>query len=103
MTFFAKYLNYVRQNLEGYWFKRKMWGWGWTPARWQGWAVIAGFVALLVVILVPFLKIPAPTGAQTTALLAKVGLLAAILITICYVKGEKPRWQWGLQDEETNR
>ena len=25
------------------WFGPKRWGWGWSPASWQGWAVTIGF------------------------------------------------------------
>ena len=32
---------------EGYWFKPKAFGYGATPVTWQGWAVVAGFVALV--------------------------------------------------------
>ncbi|GGI85664.1 hypothetical protein GCM10007973_22740 [Polymorphobacter multimanifer] len=29
------------------WFKPKRIGWGWTPARPEGWAAIAAFIVLL--------------------------------------------------------
>jgi hypothetical protein len=33
---FKKYIEYLKDNPQGYWFKRKVWGWGWTPVTWQG-------------------------------------------------------------------
>lgn len=32
-----------------YWFKRRRYGWGWTPVSREGWLVVAGFVAALVI------------------------------------------------------
>ena len=46
--FVKQYLEYVRDNPQGYWFKAKIYGWGWVPARWQGWLVIAVYVAALI-------------------------------------------------------
>ena len=32
------------------WFRRKRWGYGWTPVTWQGWLVVALFVAIALAI-----------------------------------------------------
>jgi len=40
MQFFNDYIEYVRDNPRRYWFKRKLFGWGWTPVTRQGWAVV---------------------------------------------------------------
>ena len=32
---FKNYLDYIRDNPKGYWFKRKPFGYGWTPVKWQ--------------------------------------------------------------------
>ena len=29
------------------WFKRKTYGYGWTPATWQGWLIIAVWIGLV--------------------------------------------------------
>jgi hypothetical protein len=29
-------------------------------------------------------------------------VLVILLIIICYIKGEKPKWQWGIDDENKN-
>ena len=34
-----EYRAYLKDNPKGYWFKRKLYGWGWTPAKWQGWCL----------------------------------------------------------------
>ena len=74
-----------------YWFPAKRYGWGWgIPSSWQGWLVMAAFIALLVLgtLLVP-------PGTNLGAFLFCVGILSALLIAVCWLKGEPPRWRWG--------
>lgn len=81
------------------WFKRKTYGWGWTPVTWQGWASVVVFVIL--VSLLAFRVTPRASVAEVmfTFVLPELALVAT-LIWICFKKGEKPRWQWG---EDKNR
>ena len=48
VNYIKKYIEYMRNNPEKNWFKRKLYGWGWTPARWQGGVVIGVYVVALV-------------------------------------------------------
>jgi hypothetical protein len=74
-----------------YWFPAKRYGWGWGPPTcWQGWAVIAVFVALLIVGALVFL----PAGGLESYL-AYVTVLCGLLVAVCWLKGEPPRWRWG--------
>lgn len=73
-----------------YWFPAKRYGWGWgVPSTWQGWAVMAGWLAIVIVgsILIaprhPFLHV------------GFMAIAAGGLIAVCYAKGEPPRWRWG--------
>lgn len=94
MNYIKKYIEYLKNNPEGYWFKRKLYGWGWTPARWQGWLVVAlaiGFAILGVYI--------GETGDAPGAALLGVLIMVGIIFFFGYWKGEKPRWQWGLDDK----
>lgn len=74
---------------QAYWFpaKRYGWGWGW-PLTWQGWAVLIGFIGLLGIGILIFIGEPA-------VLLAYIAILSALLVAICWWKGEPPRWRWG--------
>ena len=98
MNIFKRYTEYINNNPEGYWFKRKLYGWGWTPARWQGWAVVGIYVIVIVALA---LTVDENSSVREIALMVILPavLLAITLIRICYKKGEKPRWQWG----ESNR
>ena len=74
-----------------YWFAAKRYGWGWgLPAAWQGWVVLAGFVALVCVGAVWLLP---RAGAFT--FIAWTVFLGALLLAVCWWKGEPPRWRWG--------
>ncbi|MEK7635349.1 MAG: hypothetical protein AAB446_02900 [Patescibacteria group bacterium] len=95
---FEKYKEYYKNNPEGFWFKRKLYGWGWTPVKWQGWLVILAFVAFLVW---NGLSLGSePTDTTLTWFFVKIAVAVILLILICYKKGEKPRWQWGIPKDE---
>jgi len=104
MRWIEQYLAYLRNNPEHYWFKRKIWGWGWTPATWEGWLVLAVFTVIFVRILVPFLDYldAHPEAGRDVLLpfLVKMGILIFALVAICYKTGESPKWQWGIPEKE---
>lgn len=84
-----------------HWFKRKSYGWGWTPVTWQGWLVVGLY---LVVVIVGALSL---RGASGETLNREFGfyilllLLATIsLIRISHLKGPKPEWRWGSKDDD---
>ena len=71
-----------------YWFPAKRYGWGWgVPRTWQGWLVLLGFCA---VVLVAAVTAPDPRWTLAVVVLATVALLL-----ICLKKGEPTRWRWG--------
>ena len=78
------------QRPAGIWFPAKRYGWGWGPPLvWQGWVVLIAWIALLFAGLLLF----APMAPVAHALYALV--MTAVLIAICWAKGERPRWRWG--------
>jgi uncharacterized membrane protein YoaK (UPF0700 family) len=74
-----------------YWFPAKRYGWGWgAPTVWQGQAVLAAFFVLLVgggALLIPW--------QGEWVFLAYAVLLCVVLMAVCWLKGEPPRWRWG--------
>jgi hypothetical protein len=74
-----------------YWFPAKRYGWGWgPPSTWQGWVVLVLFIVLLVAggsVFSPA-KVPA-------LYVAYMAVLSAVMIGVCYLKGEPPKWRWG--------
>ena len=74
-----------------YWFPAKTYGWGWgLPSSWQGWLVVAAFIGLLVAGSFAF-----PPRAALGPYLAYTAVLCGLLIGVCWLKGEPPRWRWG--------
>lgn len=73
-----------------FWFPAKRYGWGWgLPCRWEGWVALVVWLLLLVAAAV----ILAPRDIFSFEIAAWI--LAALLIALCWGKGEKPRWRWG--------
>lgn len=70
------------------WFKAKTHGWGWCPCSWEGalvlvvWAVLFAF---------SIIKMDHEWLKNILFMLA----ITAVLIYICWKKGESPRWRWG--------
>jgi len=94
MNVFKQYVEYLQDNPEKYWFKRKLYGWGWTPARWQGWIVTFVFVALILTFAFTVDEGSSANEFMFTFFLPIV-LLTITFIRIAYKTGEKPKWQWG--------
>ncbi len=76
------------------WFKRKVYGWGWYPATWQGWLVL-GLYAAIMFTLASTVDESSPGREVFFMLVLPFVLLTAALIRICYKTGETPRFQWG--------
>lgn len=74
---------------EKAWFAAKTYGWGWgLPLRWQGWAVLTGFIAAMIA--------GGPLAKISSVIYVIYSIaLGTALIGICYWKGEKPEWRWG--------
>ncbi len=83
--------SHSRQAETKYWFRAKRYGWGWgLPCAWQGWLVFAAFVGLLVAGPLFF-----PPRAAPAFFFGYIVGLGALLLGVCWVKGEPPRWRWG--------
>jgi len=99
MNFIKDNIEYLKDNPEGYWFKRKLYGYGWTPARPQGWMVVIGYV--IAILFLAFRLDESVTGEViVNDLFIPVAALTVLLVIISYKKGEKPKWQWGLKKDD---
>ena len=76
-----------------YWFPAKSYGWGWgVPGTWQGlgspkFVCHPDFGERQLSFFRP------PLAPMKFALC--ITALCAVLVGICYAKGEPPRWRWG--------
>ena len=103
MNIFKKYAEYLKNNPERYWFKRKVYGWGWTPATWQGWFVLFFFVLFFLVLTREFELNSDPSESDFIFFFGKIILAILVLIFICYKTGEKPHWQWGFPKDKNQK
>lgn len=99
MAFIDRYIRYLKNNPERYWFKRKAYGWGWVPATWQGFATLIVFLGIFVLLFVPFVNNPPQSSAMIAWFVIKMLLWALALTLVCYLTGEPPRWQWGIPSD----
>lgn len=90
-----EYIRYIKDNPRGYWFKRKLYGWGWVPVRWQGWLVIAAGLAVFIMGMYI-----GKTGDAPSAVFLGFLLMMGLIFLFGLWKGEKPRWQWGPPKED---
>lgn len=81
-------------SMRKYWFKAKKYGWGWgLPQTWQGWTV---FLLYFYFVLPLFVSIRNATTAQMVfGITVQIILMTILLVVICFITGEKPRWRWG--------
>jgi predicted anti-sigma-YlaC factor YlaD len=81
------------------WFKRKTYGYGWTPATKEGWWVIVVYTLFVTLSGIYFVR-DAATVADIALFCLSLVAASAILIGVCIKKGETPRWQWGERTDE---
>lgn len=89
---FREHLDYVKNNPENFWFKRKLYGWGWTPATKEGWFLTAFFIFSILYII--------QTTLEARQAIVEVAVVMILFLFIVYLKGEKPKWQWGLKNKK---
>ncbi len=95
MNIWREHILYLKDNPEGYWFKRKLYGIGWTPARKEGWLVLGAYVVFVLAV-VYFHE----TETYSNFLEPKlaVGLFVTVTILLLVTSwrtGESLKWQWG--------
>jgi catechol 2,3-dioxygenase-like lactoylglutathione lyase family enzyme len=79
------------------WFRRKTYGWGWTPITWEGWGVTLIVLVIPLAIRLTAKALDFPKTTQYFYTWASVPILLMGLILICFRYGEKPKWQWGVK------
>jgi hypothetical protein len=77
------------------WFPAKRYGWGWgLPCAWQGWVVLAAYVGMLLIGVVSIDRV-----LQPQLFIGWFMGWTLLLLSVCWVKGERPRWRWGRRDQ----
>lgn len=89
------YFQYLRYNPRKYWFKRKLYGWGWVPVRWQGWLFLLIWILLFVQFFVVIDENSHSVSDTLIGMIIPTVLLFILLFLFCYGTGEKSRWSLG--------
>jgi hypothetical protein len=86
---------------KDYWFKRRRYGWGWVPVKWQGWLVLLGFIGI---VFAAALRLPLKPAQPTAGRLARYfGIFFVTLFIFLIISsrhGPPPRWRWGKKDSD---
>jgi hypothetical protein len=79
---------------QQYWFKAKKFGWGWRPATWQAWCLVAFYVAIVIssaVVLLGGAKSDANKFVGIVAFALIFLSATCLLIGVSLLKGEAPK------------
>ncbi len=87
------------QEKKFYWFKRRLYGYGWMPVSWQGWAATIIWITLIVVVNLfwPSSKSSGFLDFESIRYWLILILSTLIFSTITLLKGPKPKWRWGVK------
>lgn len=97
---FEEYVAYIKDNPKRYWFKRRLYGWGWTPATWEGWLSIVVFLGAIVWNAFRVDAASYSTGEALWHVIPATVILVGLLIGLCFWKGESPKWMWGIPKKD---
>jgi len=83
-----------------YWFKRRRYGYGWTPATYEGWLILGIYLVIVAIATTAVNTSPNRTAGDEAIFL--VGILAATLCLVgtAITKGPQPKWRWGKKDSD---
>lgn len=85
-----------KTNQQKYWFKRRRYGFGWTPTSWQGWTTIVVFLMIVLGGTLVLQESPENTLTPEFGVYLLIVFLAISgLVAVSYYKGPKPKWRWG--------
>lgn len=95
ITKFKTYRQNLAAHPEQYWFRRKLYGWGWTPVCWQAWVVVIAFIAYVVWCALALSDAVTPDADDWAWYFVKLFAGVLVMLAIAALTGETPRWQWG--------
>lgn len=99
MNCWKEYIEYLKDNPEGYWFKCKLYGFGWTPARPAGWITLGGYLVFLLGVML-YVKSFGGGAEISTQIIAVIVGATVLLSVIMWRTGEPLKWQWGRKQSE---
>lgn len=87
-----------KSKKQKHWFKRRRYGFGWTPITWQGWLSILIFLAVVMIGSYIIEDTPRNTLSPEAILYLVFFAFATLMLIIVSVKkGPSPKWRWGIK------
>ena len=78
-------------DTKNYWFRAQRYGWGWgLPLTWQGWIIVIAYTVMIIAGIFIF-----PLNEKKALFICWLVGFTILLLVICWIKGEPPRWRWG--------
>ncbi|MFW6210254.1 MAG: hypothetical protein ACOC4E_02060 [Patescibacteria group bacterium] len=93
MYLLEEYIAYLKDNPEGYWFKRKLYGFGWVPARRAGWLTLGLYLAFVFGLISVVPRNLSPDAVVEVVVLPIVSA-TLLFFAVVWRTGESLRWQW---------
>jgi hypothetical protein len=100
MKIVTDYIEYLKDNPEGYWFKRKLYGYGWIPAKPVGW-IIAGVYLVFLLGAGWYAETTSFSDVVPITFIALVAGVTILLLVIIWRTGEPLKWQWGKKEPKS--
>lgn len=86
-----------------YWFKRKRYGYGWTPVTWQGWAVVGAYALCLIGSSLYLTQTSSGDDPSTAALAGFFMIVFGSSLTVIVITrkhGPPGKWRWGKNPDD---
>lgn len=92
MNLWQQHIEYLKDNPEGYWFKRKLYGCGSTLATKESWTVTGIYILMIGLYVWQVIDISVTPSIKN---LLFILLVTILLVTLTWKKGKFLKWQWG--------
>jgi hypothetical protein len=99
MNLIQDHIEYLKDNPKGYWFKRKLYGYGWTPAKPAGWITLFVFLTFIFAVVV-YAEMSGIATEKTVELATTIIGAFVLFLVVVWRTGEPPKWQWGQKESD---
>ena len=79
------------------WYKRRRYGYGFTPVTWQGWLLVGLMILLLVI---PAFFLGQSSNEIVIGYLIYVVVVLSASFYVMLSRSPKPKWRWGKSDHD---
>lgn len=91
----------MKSTEKQYWFKRRQYGYGWTPVSVEGWLTVVIFISLLIgSSLLLFEESVDSTLSDLITFFAVAFVITFVTFWISSKHGPEPKWRWGAKPDD---